>query len=57
MGARTTTEAFFDPKTWTVSYVVWDHASRHAAVIDPVLDYDFDRATPVRRQPIECSLT
>ena len=41
MGARTTTEAFFDPKTWTVSYVVWDHASRHAAVIDPVLDYDF----------------
>jgi len=41
MSARTTTEAFFDPKTWTVSYVVWDHASRHAAVIDPVLDYDF----------------
>src|SRR6476620_5580761 len=41
MGARTTTEAFFDPKTWTVSYVVWDHATRHAAVIDPVLDYDF----------------
>ncbi len=41
MGARTTTEAFFDPETWTVSYVVWDHASRHAAVIDPVLDYDF----------------
>lgn len=41
MSARTTTQAFFDPKTWTVSYVVWDHAAKHAAVIDPVLDYDF----------------
>lgn len=38
---KTTTQAFFDPATWTVTYVVWDHASRHAAVIDPVLDYDF----------------
>jgi glyoxylase-like metal-dependent hydrolase (beta-lactamase superfamily II) len=41
MSTRTTTRAFFDPKTWTVSYLVWDSASRHAAVIDPVLDYDF----------------
>jgi glyoxylase-like metal-dependent hydrolase (beta-lactamase superfamily II) len=41
MGTRTTTEGFFDPGTWTVSYVVWDHATRRAAVIDPVLDYDF----------------
>ncbi|MDM0058621.1 MBL fold metallo-hydrolase [Variovorax fucosicus] len=41
MTVRTTTRAFFDPQTWTVSYVVWDHATRHAAVIDPVLDYDF----------------
>jgi glyoxylase-like metal-dependent hydrolase (beta-lactamase superfamily II) len=38
--ARTTTEAFFDPATWTVSYVVWDRATRRAAVIDPLLDYD-----------------
>ena len=35
------THAFFDPATWTVTYVVWDKANRHAAVIDPVLDYDF----------------
>ena len=28
-------------QTWTVSYVVSDTATRHAAVIDPVLDYDF----------------
>ncbi|MDB5848080.1 MAG: fold metallo-hydrolase [Rhodoferax sp.] len=33
-------EAFFDPATGTVSYVVSDPASRRAAVIDPVLDYD-----------------
>ncbi|MDB5940082.1 MAG: fold metallo-hydrolase [Polaromonas sp.] len=41
MTLQTTTEAFFDAATWTVTYVVWDRASRHAAVIDPVLDYDF----------------
>jgi glyoxylase-like metal-dependent hydrolase (beta-lactamase superfamily II) len=41
MTTRTTTQAFFDPKTWTVTYVVWDPATQRAAVIDPVLDYDF----------------
>ncbi len=41
MRKRLTTQAFFDAKTWTVSYVVWDPATRRAAVIDPVLDYDF----------------
>ena len=41
MHAQAETHAFFDPATWTVTYVVWDPASRHAAVIDPVLDYDF----------------
>lgn len=41
MADRTTTQGFFDPTTWTVSYVVWDHATARAAVIDPVLDYDF----------------
>ncbi|PTT76811.1 MBL fold metallo-hydrolase [Pelomonas sp. HMWF004] len=39
--ARTTVQAFFDPRTWTVTYVVADPASRQAAVIDPVLDFDF----------------
>lgn len=33
-------EAFFDPATWTVSYVVTDATSGHCAIIDPVLDYD-----------------
>lgn len=32
--------AFFDEATFTVSYVVSDAATKRAAVIDPVLDYD-----------------
>jgi glyoxylase-like metal-dependent hydrolase (beta-lactamase superfamily II) len=41
MTSRTTTDAFFDQATGTISYVVSDDATRRAAVIDPVLDYDF----------------
>ena len=41
MPSRTTTQGFFDPRTWTISYVIWDRATRRAAVIDPVLDFDF----------------
>jgi glyoxylase-like metal-dependent hydrolase (beta-lactamase superfamily II) len=33
-------KAFFDEATFTVSYVVSDLATKRAAVIDPVLDYD-----------------
>lgn len=33
-------EAFFDTSTFTYSYVVSDPASRLAAIVDPVLDYD-----------------
>ena len=33
-------EAFFDPATFTYSYVVSDPDSRQCALIDPVLDYD-----------------
>ncbi|MGV3553651.1 MAG: MBL fold metallo-hydrolase [Croceibacterium sp.] len=32
--------AFFDEPTNTVSYLVWDPATRRGAVIDPVLDFD-----------------
>ena len=42
MSSRTTIQAFVDPKTWTVTYVVWDPATRRAAVIDPVLDYELN---------------
>ena len=41
MTSRITTQAFFDRSTWTVSYVVSDNGTQAAAVIDPVLDYDF----------------
>ena len=41
MTHRAITQGFFDPQTWTISYVVRDPATRRAAVIDPVLDYDF----------------
>jgi glyoxylase-like metal-dependent hydrolase (beta-lactamase superfamily II) len=33
-------EAFFDEKTFTVTYLVSDPNSRRAVIIDPVLDYD-----------------
>lgn len=33
-------QAFFDSQTFTISYLVSDAASRHAVVIDPVLDFD-----------------
>ena len=37
---RPTVEAFFDPATYTYSYVVGDPDSKHCAIIDSVLDYD-----------------
>lgn len=37
--------AFFDEPTNTVSYLVADPATREAAVIDPVLDYDHKAGT------------
>ncbi len=40
MSARAEIRAFFDEPTNTVSYLVTDPATRRAAVIDPVLDYD-----------------
>jgi len=41
MSARTTIQPFFDPNTWTVSYVIVDSATKRAAIVDPVLDFDF----------------
>jgi glyoxylase-like metal-dependent hydrolase (beta-lactamase superfamily II) len=32
--------AFFDKRTSTLTYVVWDPSTRDAVVIDPVMDYD-----------------
>lgn len=33
-------QAFFDPATWTVSYIVFDKPNGNCAIIDPVLDYN-----------------
>ena len=38
--ARMVVEGFFDPGTWTVSYLVLDRPTGHCALIDSVLDYD-----------------
>ncbi|MFG1421298.1 MBL fold metallo-hydrolase [Roseixanthobacter liquoris] len=31
---------FFHKETWSIAYLVEDPATKHAAIIDPVLDYD-----------------
>lgn len=49
MAGRTTIEAFFDPTTGTVSYVVADPATRRAAVVDPVLDFEVKSARTATR--------
>tara|TARA_B110000259_G_scaffold41282_1_gene47366 strand:- start:2767 stop:3558 length:792 start_codon:yes stop_codon:yes gene_type:complete len=33
-------EAFFDPKTFTFSYVVWDIGTKKCAILDSVLDFN-----------------
>jgi|GEM_PF-2621435 len=33
-------QAFFDPDTYTISYIVSDPATKQAAIIDSVLDYE-----------------
>jgi len=40
MTARPEIRAFFHEPTFTVSYLVWDPASKRAAIIDSVLDFD-----------------
>jgi glyoxylase-like metal-dependent hydrolase (beta-lactamase superfamily II) len=54
MSARTTVQPFFDDKTWTVSYVIVDNATKCAAIVDPVLDFDFKsgRTTTVQADKV-----
>jgi glyoxylase-like metal-dependent hydrolase (beta-lactamase superfamily II) len=40
MSKRTDLVSFHDRDTGTVTHLVWDRATRQAAVIDPVLDFD-----------------
>lgn len=37
---RPMVKEFFDPATWTLTYAVFDEASRDAVIIDPVWDYE-----------------
>ena len=48
--------AFFDEPTNTVSYLVADPATKKAAIIDPVLDYDHNAGT-VDTRSVEAMLT
>ena len=36
MSAKPEIKAFFDPDTYTISYIVWDAATNAAAIIDSV---------------------
>lgn len=38
--SRPDVAAFFDPRTWSIQYVVSDPHTRKCAIIDPVLDFD-----------------
>lgn len=40
MAGRPQVTGFFDPRTFSIQYVVADAATRRCAVIDPVLDFD-----------------
>lgn len=33
-------ESFFDKPTWTLTYLIMDRSTKHAAIIDSVLNYD-----------------
>ena len=33
-------QEFYDPQTFTLTFLVWDEATKDAVVIDPVLDYE-----------------
>jgi glyoxylase-like metal-dependent hydrolase (beta-lactamase superfamily II) len=55
MAGKPIIRAFFDEPTNTVSYLVADPATREAAVIDPVLDYD-EKSGEVDTRSVEAML-
>ncbi|WP_404404578.1 MBL fold metallo-hydrolase [Pelagibacterium halotolerans] len=40
MTAKPEVTGFFEPRTWSIQYVVADPGTKNCAIIDPVLDYD-----------------
>jgi len=43
--SQTKVHPFFDPHTWTLTYVVVDLSSGQCAIVDPVLDLDYASGT------------
>lgn len=56
MSGQPIIRAFFDEPTNTVSYLVADPATKRAAIIDPVFDYDHNSGT-VDTRSVEAMLT
>ena len=40
MTAKPEVTGFFEPRTWSIQYVVADRETKKCAIVDPVLDYD-----------------
>lgn len=40
MSAKPEVTGFFEPRTWSIQYVVADLETKKCAIVDPVLDYD-----------------
>src|SRR5690606_28627506 len=40
MPSKPEVTGFYDPRTWSIQYVVADPDTKACAIIDPVLDYD-----------------
>ena len=50
-------EGFFDPATWTVSYIVLDKGTKQCALIDSVLDFDVAQRAGRRRSTARITST
>ena len=46
--------AFFDPRTYSIQYVVSDPHTKACAIIDPVLDFDEKSGSSERITPMHC---
>lgn len=56
MRVRPDVKGFFDPATSTISYVMSDPDTRHAAILDSVLDYD-PKAARTSTTPADAIIT
>ena len=56
-GVRPVVRTFFDEPTFTATYVVHDPATKAAAIVDSVMDFDKPRAGPPSKAPTGSSIT